>query len=202
MPTQMEIIEWQQFIENGFSSDGKLVSMTVGIFDGVHRGHQVLLRQVVSHNADYEPVVVTFRQNHKTYNHQPISNNAQQKEIISFQERLTMFKNIGIKTTIIVDFSQDFRQMLGKDFLQILLDHCNIGFFAIGCDFKCGYKLDTDAKSIQKFFSSHNIPVEIVPQIMEGSLPISSSRIREAISDGDLTLAKSMLGQASPFFAI
>jgi FAD synthase len=51
---------------------------------------------------------------------------------------------------------------------------------------------------IQKFFASHNIPVEIVPKVMEGSLPVSSSRIRTAVSAGDIELARKMLGKIYP----
>lgn len=184
----MQVIDWQQFLKDGIQLNGKLSSMTVGIFDGVHRGHQALLKSVVSHNTNHVPVVVTFRQNHKTKNRE------QKSEIQSFQQRLEMFESFGIEVTIIIDFADSFRRMPGIEFLEILLKRGSVGFFAAGSNFRCGYKLDTDSAAIKKFFDTRNIPVEIVTEVMEGSLPISSSRIRTAINTGDSLLANKMLG--------
>ena len=183
-------IDWQQFLESGLNLGKKLSSMTVGVFDGVHRGHQALIERVVSprHNADFAPVVVTFRENHKIMNNE-------QGNIFSFQQRLAVFEKLGIQITIVVDFTEMFRQMPGIEFLEILLKHGSVGFFAVGNNFRCGNGLDTSAAAIQKFFASHGIPAEIVPEVFEGSLPVSSSRIREAIAAGDFTLAEAMLGR-------
>jgi riboflavin kinase/FMN adenylyltransferase len=184
----MQIIEWRQFLEKEFPLDGKSSSMTVGVFDGVHTGHQALLKRIVSHNADKTPVVVTFRHNHKI----------ESGNILTLKQRLDIFESLGIQITVIIDFTEAFKQMPGIEFLRILLKRGNVGFFAVGSGFKCGYQQDTDAEMIQNFFASHNIPAEIIPKVMEGSLPVSSSRIRSAISAGDNELAQKMLGRTYP----
>jgi len=202
----MQLIKWRQFLENGLPLGDKLASMTIGVFDGVHRGHQALIERIVSRNANtsagYVPVVFTFRQNHKTENKEQRTENSnlrfgEQGDIQSFEERLAVLERLGVQITVVIDFSEEFRRMRGIEFLKILLEHGNAGFFAVGSDFRCGYQLDTDASAIKKFFSSHNIPVEIVPQVMQGTLPVSSSRIRAAIAAGDHTLAQAMLGGKS-----
>ena len=184
-------------------------AMTIGIFDGVHRGHQALIKRVVSHNASVSsdsliPVIITFRENeelrangvlselpsHKHKNSMTLGN------IQSFQERLEIFEQLGAEITLVIDFTESFRRIRGIEFLETLNKHGNIGFFAVGSGFRCGYQLDTDAAAIRDYFVSRNIQVEIVPEVMEGTLPISSSRIRAAIANGDLLLAQSMLGEA------
>jgi len=174
--------------------------MTVGIFDGVHRGHQRLLDRIVSHNAGYVPVVVTFKENHKIVRSVECGVRSDVTDIQSFEDRLAMFEKLGIQITIIIEFSEEFKHMPGIEFLEILLKHGGVGFFAVGSNFRCGYQLDTDAKAIQSFFASRGIAAEIIPEVCyptgnhEESLPISSSRIRAAIGAGNLPLAEDMLG--------
>jgi riboflavin kinase/FMN adenylyltransferase len=184
----MQVVEWRQFLEDGLPCGKKLSSVTIGVFDGVHLGHRSLIEKVVSYNPDYAPVVITFRQNHKEKKHA-------QTDIQTFRQKTLVFESLGVKITLVIDFTESFRRMSGIEFLETLLNCCNIGFFAVGSNFRCGYGLDTDAAAIQKFFSGKNIPVEIVPEVMEGGLPISSSRIRSAIASGDFSLAEKMLGR-------
>ena len=184
----MQVIDWAQFLKSGLPLGEKLSSMTVGVFDGVHREHQRLIERIVSHNTGYTPVVVTFRQNHKKSECTP--------DIQTFRQKTESLESLGVKITVVIDFTETFRRMGGIEFLEILLKHGNIGFFAVGSDFRCGYQLDTDAAAIQSFFASRQIPAEIVPEVMEDGLPISSSRIRSAIAGGDLSLAEKMLGRS------
>jgi len=185
----MQVIEWQTFLDNGLFLQEKKTSMTVGIFDGVHRGHKKLIECIVSHNShNMAPVVITFRQNHKT---------EENTSIQTFKQRLVMFENLGIQITIVIDFTEEFKRMSGIEFLKLLAKNGNIGFFAVGSDFKCGHGLDTDAAAIFDFFKSFNIPAEIVQEVYHGSLPISSSRIRKAIATGDILLAEEMLGRST-----
>jgi riboflavin kinase/FMN adenylyltransferase len=207
----MQVIEWPQFLESGLQLEGKLSSMTVGVFDGVHRGHQALIGRVVSHNAEYVPVVITFRENHKTgavkldteRDHaetrrtRRTQRELERGDILSFEKKTEILEDLGVAVLLVIDFTEEFRHMSGSKFLEILLEHGNVGFFAVGSNFRCGYKLDTDALTIQNFFNSFNIPVEIVPEVMEGDAPISSSRIRSCLASGDIQLAQKMLGRSS-----
>jgi riboflavin kinase/FMN adenylyltransferase len=198
----MKVIKWTNFLKDGIDLKGKSSSMTAGIFDGVHRGHQALINRVVSHNENNVPVVITFRRNHKTVVNKPENIELlgqaglpPDSSIQTFEQKLNIFKGLGIQITIVIDFTEAFRKTPGIEFLEILFKRCSIGFFAIGSGFRCGYQLDTDAEAIKKFFSSRSIPVEIIPEVTEGSLPVSSSRIRAAIAAGDLKLAEKMLGR-------
>ena len=146
----MQVIEWRHFLKDGLPNGEKLSSMTIGVFDGVHRGHRALIEKIVSHNAENIPVAITFRQNHKEKKHA-------QKDIQTFRQKIAVFESLGVKITLVIDFTESFMRMPGIEFLEILLKHGRVGFLAIGSGFRCGYRLDTDAEAIQKFFTSHDI---------------------------------------------
>jgi len=187
----MQVIEWAQFLENGLPLGQKYSSVTIGVFDGVHKGHQSLIKRIVSYNAAYAPVVITFRK-------ADLFSNKSTDSLMSFQQKAAMLESLGVEILLVIDFTDSFRRMSGKAFLEILHKHGNIGFFAVGGNFRCGYGQDTDAQGAKEFFALRNIPAEVVPEVAEGPLPISSSRIRSAIANGDLPLAEAMLGHALP----
>jgi riboflavin kinase/FMN adenylyltransferase len=235
----MQIIEWPQFLDSGLPVKEKLSSMTVGVFDGVHRGHQALIERVVSHNSnvpfgDFVPVVITFRENHKTGAVKICSEKSSHRgtearrhgeegdtvkivskedsrrdaearrtqreefgfsDILTFEQKTKILAGMGVEILLVVNFTESFRHMPGIEFLEILIKRGNVGFFAVGCNFRCGYKLDTDAAAIKSFFEARNVPAEIVPEVMEGGLPISSSRIRSCLASGDIQQAQIMLGR-------
>ena len=182
----MQVIDWIDFYEKGLPSIKK-TAMTIGIFDGVHRGHQSLIRRIVSYNVTHTPVIITFRENHKSTE---AAGNIQ-----TFKQKLEIFEQLGVKITIVIDFTESFKKMRGLEFLEILSGRANIGFFTVGKSFRCGYQLDTDAAAIAEYFASRGVQAEIAEEVTEGGAPVSSSRIRAAIADGNLKLAKKMLGR-------
>jgi riboflavin kinase/FMN adenylyltransferase len=217
----MRIIKWSQFLEfpfsdftsktdeigassqssgtqtssGGFSSG--VSSITVGVFDGVHRGHKALIERVVSYNRDYAPVIITFLENHKKSSIRGTEKTGAvfPGSIQTFRQRVAALEELGVKIAIAVEFMAAFRRMSGNEFLRILLERANVGFLAVGHNFRCGYKLDTDVDKIKLFFEPYNIPVEIIKDAAEDSQTISSSRIRALISRGDLEKAVQLLGR-------
>jgi riboflavin kinase/FMN adenylyltransferase len=186
----MQIIEWPQFLKDGLPLEGKYASMTIGIFDGVHRGHRVLIDRIVRHDDFSVPVVITFKQNHKKANREQ----GYMGDISSFRQKSALMENLGVALILIIDFSESFRRLSGLEFFRLLAENGNIGFFAVGSNFRCGYQLDTDARAIQRINALRGIPTDIVEVLMESTYPISSSRIRSAIAGGNLREAAAMLG--------
>jgi riboflavin kinase/FMN adenylyltransferase len=186
----MRIIEWPHFLEETSPFSGSETAITIGVFDGVHRGHKALIERVVAFKAA-TPVVVTFRHNgHKKSR----TGREYAGEISSFRQKMAAFESLGIAAVIVIEFSETFRRMSGPEFLRILQDHGKMSFLAVGSNFHCGYQLDTDAQRLLELNAQRNIPTDIVQVLTEDSITISSSQIRAAINRGDMKTAAAMLG--------
>jgi riboflavin kinase/FMN adenylyltransferase len=200
MHESIKIITWPQFLEEGLPVSGN-TAMTIGVFDGVHRGHQSLIRRIKEFNPALAPVVVTFRQNHKKF----LLQESQGKEysgpeypgdIFSFRQKTASFDKLGLSAALVIEFSDAFRRMPGLEFIRLLREKGRMGFLAVGNNFHCGYQLDTDAAAIREALSKSHIPVEIL-DVVKGNIagkPVSSSRIRAAIAGGNLSEAVTLLG--------
>jgi riboflavin kinase/FMN adenylyltransferase len=164
--------------------------MTIGVFDGVHRGHRVLIDRTVRHDDLSVPVIITFKQNYKKAGR----GQDYAGDISSFRQKSALIESLGAAFILIIDFSESFRRLPGLEFIRLLEEHGNMGFLAVGSGFRCGYHLDTDAQAIQRANALRGIPTDIVEALMEGPYPISSSRIRSAIAGGGLREAAAMLG--------
>jgi riboflavin kinase/FMN adenylyltransferase len=167
--------------------------MTIGVFDGVHLGHQALLRKLTEHASLHEscPTVVTFRQNPK----QALAPRSYTGDIITLAEKLRIFERMGVKRTILIDFSGNFRKLKGRDFIETLIGRGNLVFLVVGSNFHCGCHLDTDAGAVKNITAEHGIACEIVEPVTAGGERISSSGIRCAIRAGDFAKAKAFLGR-------
>jgi riboflavin kinase/FMN adenylyltransferase len=163
--------------------------MTVGVFDGVHRGHAELIRRIVSRGPC--PTVVTFRENPKKI----LSPRPYEGDIFSLEQKLAALEELGVARAVLIDFSEEFSKMNGWEFINSLESRGNAVFLAIGANFRCGYRHETGAELIRRKNGLKGIPTEIVPPVLRGNEPVSSSRIRAAISGGDLAGAGALLGR-------
>ncbi|MCL2479986.1 MAG: FAD synthetase family protein [Treponema sp.] len=189
----MQVIEWGAFLEKGLPGGYAFSAITVGVFDGVHRGHQVLIDRVVHYSEQALPVIITFRQN--LMKGASGRKSAYPGDISSFEQKINLFAQMGAAITVAADLTESFRSMSGTQFLQILQGQGRMGFLAVGTNFRCGYRQDTDAAKLQEINSAGNIPTEIIRVLNEEGAPISSSRTRKAICRGDLAEAQAMLGR-------
>jgi riboflavin kinase/FMN adenylyltransferase len=181
----MQIIDWDTFLKEGLPVGSRLSAMTVGIFDGLHRGHRALIERIVQYDKRYLPVIITFRNSSK----KPFG------DILSFRQKMSLFEDAGVAITVVAELTESFKSMKGAEFLRILRECGRMGFLAIGSNFRCGAHQDTDAPMIQKINAQAGVSTEIIEVLAEEGVAISSSRIRNAIVNGRLKEAQAMLGR-------
>lgn len=184
----MTILDWTSWTA-GAKGSGRPSAVTIGVFDGVHAGHRVLIGRVLSRAGDLEPTVVTFRQNPKELLHPETFHGA----VLTLRQKLESLEESGIGTCVLIDFSGNFSKLTGTEFLSALADKGGARYLAVGSDFRCGYRLSTDAESVRRIGASLNVETEIVDPVLYHGRAVSSSRIRRAVLEGRMPDAFAML---------
>jgi riboflavin kinase/FMN adenylyltransferase len=182
----MEIVKWEEFVSGEAAVSSAL---TIGVFDGVHRGHRALIEKVKSQKM--RSMVVTFSRHPRRTLHPERPH----IDIITREEQVAIFASLGIDVLVLIDFSPEFSRMGGEEFIKTLVRSACAKYIAIGKDFKCGHGGKTDAEEIKSICAALNVECEIVPPVLEGGQPISSSRIRRALAAGDTKTAEILLGE-------
>jgi riboflavin kinase/FMN adenylyltransferase len=183
----VRILDWDEFIN---ADPGKPVAASVGVFDGVHRGHQRLLSLVKAKTPSMESCVITFRENPKRI----LRPNSFKGSIFSLEKKLQILESEGLDICVLIDFSADFGTLSGAEFLG-LLKKAQVGFLTVGPNFRCGYKMDTNAARLAELCVGLGIEAVVAEPVLYSGHPISSTRIRNAIVEGRLTEASDMLGR-------
>ena len=167
------------------------IALAIGNFDGVHLGHQALLQDLVAvaNQKALTSAVMTFEPHPREF----FSPNAAPARLTTLREKLELFDAASIEKVFVCPFNAHFAQISAQDFMhKILIESLNTKSILVGDDFRFGAKrAGTLADIIAAGFDLIN-----QPQINLGEQRVSSTRVREALANGDLTLAQSLLGRA------
>ncbi len=170
--------------------------ISVGSFDGLHKGHRKLLSELKAacQSKNLSSGVLTFSRPLPGIKH----SGDYKGDLSTLNQRLSLFEGLGLDFAIIVDFDDSFASMMGTDFLNILLNVCNMELLAEGVDFRCGFKGATDAQAIKYWAKQNNVETIFVDPVYfkegtEDEERISSSYIRTMLSKGFFTTAAELL---------
>ncbi len=166
--------------------------VTIGSFDGVHRGHQALIKQVraAALQTQRAAVVVTFFPHPSV-----VLGRAQPYYLTAPEEKLVQLNQTGIDLLIEVPFTPETAQVRAADFVDQLVRQVRMRELWIGHDFALGYKREGDAAFLAKLGEARGFSVHTVDPLTNDGEIISSSNIRAALRDGDVTHAAKLLGR-------
>ncbi|MCL2294769.1 MAG: FAD synthetase family protein [Spirochaetes bacterium] len=183
----MKVIDWEDFTDADFYIK-EPSGVTIGTFDGLHKGHIHLLKRLFAPGIE-ERVVFTFKENPAWF----FRKKNFPGDIYTLSQKIDVLKRIGITTTVLIDFSDDFSKLKGNYFISCITDHLNLVKMVIGEDFKCGKDNDTTANKFFDLLEPNQVFTEIVKRQPLNGVPISSSLIREFINEGQIDQAEQML---------
>jgi riboflavin kinase/FMN adenylyltransferase len=167
--------------------EGAVVS--VGVFDGVHLGHQAILAENVAHarTLGAAPTVVTFRHHPKS-----VLLGRAPRTLTSLDHRLELFRRAQISRTVVLTFDEDLRRIPAEVFArEFLARKLGTRRFVLGFDSKFG----RDRQGTPEYMRELGFDVVVVPKVVVSDRPVSSTAIREAVELGDLDGAARMLGR-------
>lgn len=164
-------------------------TLTIGVFDGIHLGHRYLFLHMKKHQLPL--CVITFAQlpYNVLYPHKPIV------PLISFEEKINLFKQCTIDYVLPIDFTLDFAQLSYLDFINLLQSHIPFSHLVLGDDALFGHDQKGTPKEIMALSQKKNFTVHYIPRLQYQNTFISSTAIRQALLKKDISLAEKMLGR-------
>lgn len=167
-------------------------ALTIGNFDGVHRGHQALLARVAAaaRAQSLTPAVMTFEPHPREF----FLPDRAPARISNLRDKVIAFERCGIQRTYVAHFNCRFAQLAPGTFIeQVLLAHCKMKWLLIGDDFRFGAKRAGDTALLAEYAASGAFELEVMPTLSHNGERISSTAVRQALASGDLTRAWALL---------
>ena len=198
----MVIITWDDLARGRDAIRGP-VALTIGTFDGVHRGHREILRRLAQCAAGggtdsavaprvrraAHCAVLTFRQHPRS-----VLTREHPGALTTLQQRRERFAALGATHLVLIDFSTQFSRLSGREFISALLRGMSLSKVVVGVDFRCGRGRDTDIVELRRLLAPAGVHVVVVPPVAVSGRAVSSTRIRAAVRAGNFVAAQEMMG--------
>lgn len=177
-------------LEEAGGLQGSVVA--VGVFDGVHLGHQRLLHELLELGSELRavPTVVTFRQHPDV-----VLRGASPPLLVSVPHRLRWLRRAGVQRAVLLDFDASLRELSPEAFGRRVLTPLRTRALLLGYDSALGKDRAGTPARFEEIGRQQGFAVRVARPFLVDGRPISSTRIREAIARGDLAEAERLLGR-------
>lgn len=168
--------------------------VTIGVFDGVHRGHQYLIQQLVkeARARGHAAVALTFFPHPDVV----IRGLSGRYYLTTPDQRAQLLGDLGIDYVITLPFDDQIRNIRAADFVDQMIAHLRLQSLWVGTDFALGYQREGNVTFLREQGAQKSFSVEVIDLLMEENAAISSSTIRAALQQGNVEEAREMLGRS------
>ncbi|MFQ6678233.1 MAG: bifunctional riboflavin kinase/FAD synthetase [Fidelibacterota bacterium] len=175
--------------------------VTIGSFDGLHRGHQEIIKKVVSkaQTQNVQSVVITF----DPHPRHVLDKGLALPLLMSIDKKLSLLKQIYVDVVLVIPFTKNFSTITPRKFMDdIVVSNFNPNHIIIGYDHHFGFNREGSPDFLKKYCQSKQVTCEIVKAVKDDLIIFSSSHIRQLIWDGFIRRASFELGWVYGFKAI
>lgn len=169
--------------------------LTIGSFDGIHLGHQALIRGLVNeaHPRHFRAAVVTFFPHPSVVLRGPLRGPS--FYINTPEEKAELLAGLGVDVTVTHPFNRDVANITAADFMKQLQAALDFKELWCGADFAFGHNREGTVAWLKDYGGKHGFKVRVIEPVLLGGEAISSSRVRRALADGNVGEAADCLGR-------
>ncbi|MCE2597026.1 bifunctional riboflavin kinase/FAD synthetase [Motilimonas cestriensis] len=168
--------------------------LSIGNFDGVHRGHQAVLQQLLLKAAEFAVPATVM-----TFEPQPLElflGENSPARLSRLRDKFRRLEQFGLDRLLCVRFSRHFAAMDANQFIeQVLVNKLGVKFLVVGDDFHFGYRRQGNFELLQQAGKKYGFDVIATQSLLHGSTRVSSTQIRDALAAGQLQHAERLLGR-------
>jgi len=168
--------------------------LAIGSFDGIHLGHQAILRSVAARARALNavPTALTFDPSPRAV----LRPDTAPSQISTIVQRIAGFRALGLEAAVVLPFTLDLSRLTPEEFVQqILLRNLRTRALFVGENFRFGHKQAGDVNLLRRLGAEHGFEVVILPPVIYRGEVVSSTLIRKEIADGDVSRAARLLGR-------
>lgn len=167
--------------------------ITIGKFDGIHKGHEVLIEKTVDYSKQEQLISIVF-----TFKNSPISyfSNIISREIITEVEKMNKLEQLGIDVVIDIPFNKDTTEISAEDFVkEILVDKLGVKKLIIGHDFAFARNREGTPSILKILGKKYRFDVEVIEPVVINNIRVSSTHVKDLIYAGRMDEIKNYLGR-------
>lgn len=167
-------------------------ALSIGVFDGVHRGHQMLIGRMVGEASlrGLTAGIVTFHPHPSSV----VRPDVKVTYLESLERRVEMLRDLGTDFVSVLQFTSELQQVSAFDFSRLLVEEARMRLLVVGDDFRFGRGGEGDIGVLTEIGSELGFEVIAVPLLDDGTTRVSSTRVRDALEVGDMESVSELLG--------
>ena len=174
--------------------------LTIGSYDGLHRGHQDIIKTLTTTAAakSKKSALITF----DPHPRHVLDNNKKLSLIISMKQKIFLLEKLGIDILLVIPFTEEFSHMTAENFMDnVIMEYFSPSGIVIGYDHHFGYKREGSPEFLQEYANKRGINIGIINAVADDKVVLSSTHIRDLISNGFVRRASFELGWVYGFYA-
>jgi len=176
-------------LKNALSSHPTI--LTLGTFDGVHQGHRTIISKLTSESKkhDLKSIILTFFPHPRN-----IVSSKKIKSISTIDEKIQIFSELNLDELIIQNFNKSFSEMGAEEFIKLLVNNLNLKKIIVGYNHRFGKNRSADIDVLRDFSTKYDFEVVEIKAFEVEKIKISSTKIRNAIDNGNIDVCNNYLG--------